>query len=466
MKHFYVVVEPFEILNLLTLNGVQEVNEHGTVTFSGIIEPELEEEYIKMSLSSTWAKVLEVDAQGDEKLYFHGVVTSIDISSEGNLKTIFVTLKTGTYLMDTAIHTRSYQTPSMTYDEVLSSYTKDYHKSDFLMKKGKGESINHLIMQYRETDWSFTKRVSSHLNTVIIPECSLEGVKYFFGIKESGAVDTIKTSTYKMQKDATEYHVKMQKGLSLFEADAIYYLYCTREIYRLGEQINFNDKPMYIYKIETKHNKGELLHTYYLKSLNGFLVAKTFNANAIGVSFYSVITSVEKDIVQISINDDENKVGCGSRWFPYSTVYSTSDGTGWYCMPEVGDAVRMYIPTEDEAKSYIISSTHLSSSSSDERVNPDFKSIMNKQKKEVLFKPDSLIFTNNNGMSIEILDNEGIKIISDKAIIFESDEAIEMTSTQSTVTVSSPQSITFNQGDTTTQLKKNIAFNGAQIHLD
>lgn len=390
MKHFHVVVEPFKLLNLLTLEGIQQVNEHGTVTFSGIIPPELEDEYISMALSGTWAKILEIDDKGTEKVYFQGIVTAIDILSEDELKTIFVTLKTGTYLMDTGVHTRSYQTPSMTYDTVLSSYTKDYPNSGLLMKK----------------------------------------------------------------------------GLSLFEADVIYYLYRTKEIYRLGQQINFNDKPMYIYKIKTEYYQAELIHTYYIKSLNGFLEPKTFNANAIGVSFYSVITAVEKDIVQISINDDENKGGCGSRWFPYSTVYSTPDGTGWYCMPEIGDAVRIYIPMEDEAKAYVISSTHLTSSAGDERVNPDFKSIMNKQKKEVLFTPDSLIFTNNNGMSVEILDDEGIKIISDKSIVFESDEAIEMVSTQSTITVLSPEQVVFKQGDTTTQLQKNIAFNGAQVHLD
>ena len=61
-------------------------------------------------------------------------------------------------------------------------------------------------------------------------------------------------------------------------------------------------------------------------------------------------------------------------------------------------------------------------------MNPDYKSFMNKQGKEVLLKPDSILITNNSGMSIELSDEEGISIISDKKIVFESEEAIELTS--------------------------------------
>lgn len=47
-------------------------------------------------------------------------------------------------------------------------------------------------------------------------------------------------------------------------------------------------------------------------------------------------------------------------------------------MPEIGDTVRFYVPNYDEPEAYVISSTHLQSSAPDERVNPDYKSIMNK----------------------------------------------------------------------------------------
>jgi len=369
--------------------------------------------------------------------------------------------------MDSSIHTRSYQDPSMTYDTVLSSYTTSYPEGGFLMKKGKGEPIKDLCMQYLETDWEYTKRLASHFETVVIPDFRAGGTKYYFGITSSGVEATINTHTYKAIRDNDEYQFKKGWGLSISELDATYFsLWRYRDVYSLGSQIVLNGKPVYIHKIETILENEELLHTYHMKTLRGFDVPKVYNNKSVGVSFYGTILDVKKDIVQVTLKNDENKDGCGVRWFPYATPYSTDDGTGFYAMPEIGDDVRMYIPTEDEAGAYVISATHLESSASDERVNPDYKSIMNKYHKEILFTPTSLIITNNNGMSIQLLDDEGIKIISDKEIHIKSEDIVNIVSTQENISVIAPEEVLFEQSETKSQLKDNIAFNGAQVHLD
>ena len=59
------------------------------------------------------------------------------------------------------------------------------------------------------------------------------------------------------------------------------------------------------------------------------------------------ITATQKAVVQVSIDKDENEEA-GVRWLPYATVYSTPDGTGWYCMPEGGDSIRLYAPNEHD----------------------------------------------------------------------------------------------------------------------
>ena len=68
----------------------------------------------------------------------------------------------------------------------------------------------------------------------------------------------------------------------------------------------------------------------------------------------------------------------------------------------------------NENEAYAFHSVHTKSTDSNERVNPDYKSFMNKQGKEILLKPDSILITNNDGMSVELSDEEGISIISDK----------------------------------------------------
>lgn len=467
MRDTNIKISPFEFLEVVRYEGVKKENEHSYAKFSGYIRAELEDSYVEMALNEVWAKVTAVDSAGGEKVIFDGVVTDLDITTKNGVKLLTVILRSGSYLMDTMPHIRSYQDPGITYKTVLSSYTDAYFNGKFIMTQGNGETIPKLVLQYQETDWEFTKRLASHFNTVVIPDSKTRGVKYFFGLPEPAETPSVQTKFYSMTKKVNEYIYKQKNGVQgIRESDAIYYIVKWRDIYDLGSRISLNGRSLYVSVVETKLEGSELYHTYYLKSEAGAKVPKAYNLNAIGASLYASILAVEKDVVQITIDKDENKQDAGVNWYPYNTVYSTPDGTGWYCMPEIGDAVRFYIPNSDEPEAYVISSTHLQSSAADERVNPDYKSIMNKYGKEILFKPDSLTFTNNAGMSIEILDNEGIRILSNKAIIIKSDDAIDISSATAKLKVIAPKSVHLLQGGTQTHLEDNIVFKGAQIHMD
>ena len=91
---------------------------------------------------------------------------------------------------------------------------------------------------------------------------------------------------------------------------------------------------------------------------------------------------------------------------------------------------------------------------------------MNKQGKEVLLKPDSILITNNSGMSIELSDEEGISIISDKKIVFESEEAIELTSVTDKIDIVAPRKISLVQGNTQMVLSDKFTMRGGKIRLD
>jgi len=465
MRDNHIKIEPFEILNLLTLSSEQEVNTHGTVSFSGVIPNDKAFDYLSMGFGSTWVEISAVTEDDTEHLWFNGIITSLKIESTNDVNVIHVTAKTGSYLMDSTLHTRSYQESSITYDSVLASYSNDYPNGNFIMRQGSGSPINNLVMQYRETDWAFTKRLASHFSTVAIPDSKVGGVKYYLGIQPSSPVATIESRIFQMHIDMEEFHYKRNRGADVSEQDMLYHVLRHRDIFSLGDHITLNGRSLYINRITTEYEGAEMWHTYYLKPIAGFRCPKEYNLCAIGASFSGCILEIMRDLVKIGISNDENVGNCGTRWFPYSTVYSSPDGTGWYCMPEIGDTIRMYCPDEDEAGAYVISSTHLESSDSSERSNPDFKSIMNKHHKEILFTPDSLVITNNAGMSISLLDDEGIRIVSDKNIYIESEEAIQIISANNDISVYAPNEILLQQGETVTQIRENIAFAGAQVHV-
>lgn len=466
MKACQIRVNPFEFIEIIEYRAFKKENEHGLVTVTGFIQNDLENTYVEMALQEVWAQVVAFDETGEDTILFTGIVTDLSVRTENDVKTLSVEIRSGTYLMDQMQHIRTYQDIALTYKDVLKSFTDEYMNSGIILTKGKGQAIDKLMIQYRETDWEFMKRIASHLNTVIVPDFQLKGVHYFFGLPERKTVE-VNTKFYSMKKKVNEYTEKKKNGLnSIREKDAIYYIIKQREIYDLGTSVILNGRQLYVSSIQSELEGSEVYHTYFLKTQAGFQVPKTYNLRGIGASLAANVTKVRRDTVQLAVQEDENQEKAGFIDFLYSTVYSTPDGTGWYCMPEIGDEVRLYIPSQDEPESYVISSTHLRSSAGDERVNPDYKSIMNKYHKEILFKPDSLTLTNNAGMSIEILDKEGIRITSNKSIIIKAKKSVQISSASSTLKVVAPKSILLNQGGTRMQLSDDIVFKGAQIHMD
>ncbi len=468
MRDNHIHINPFPLLNILDFKGHQSINQHGYVSFLGHIKADAVQSCIAVAQQENpIIRVTVIDESGSSLLFFAGVLTEFEITVENQLNLLRAKVMTGTYLMDLNPHIRSFQSPAMTYSTVVNTPNGGYDNISVSINIGGSEQIPGLILQYNETDWTFIKRMASHFNSVLVPSGFSGYPMYDFGIQSRSSGITIESQTYSIRKNIGTYMLNRNNGVNgQTELDVTCYLYKSREIYALGECVTFNHQPLYISEIDTSLEGGELCHIYTLTPKAGLLVPEVYNFDLVGSSLSGKITAVQKAVVQVSIDKDENKTCCGARWFPYATVYSTPDGTGWYCMPEIGDSIRLCVPAEHDEQAYVASSVHLTPTVGAARSNPDYKSIMNKQKKEILFTPSSLLITNNNGMSIELSDQEGIKIISDKAIKIQSDAAVDITSTTSTLSVTAPQRLTFNQGGTSMNMQNRLVMTGAQVHLD
>lgn len=242
------------------------------------------------------------------------------------------------------------------------------------------------------------------------------------------------------------------------------YVVCLREVYDLGEIVRFRNRKLIISKIFTYLNGSELYHKYYLMSAERRKSTIKMNKKIRGVSLLAQVVQVQNTCVQIKIQSDENKEKSGYKWFDYATIYSTPDGTGWYCMPEVGDAVRIVFPDEDENNAYVMSSVHLEAENV--RNNPENKSWRNRQNKEILFTPDSLIIRNNKGLVVELSDQDGIVISSDKNITLNADKNINLTSQNSGITVNANSSLSLIQGCARIDMNDTINIAGGKIFMN
>jgi len=139
------------------------------------------------------------------------------------------------------------------------------------------------------------------------------------------------------------------------------------------------------------------------------------------------------------------------------------DGAGWYCMPEIGDTVRLYCPSEDECKAFVVSAVH-EKNGKGIRTNPAHKIWKNKQGKEIRMTPEKILLTNNNGMSIELSDAQGIKVNSSASIYIKASDNI-MISSSAGLEMAAKNKIVFKQGDTKMELSDGVKLSGAQINL-
>ncbi|SFR87195.1 hypothetical protein [Anaeromicropila populeti] len=478
MRASNIRVEKINFLSIIECKVNKKINEHGYARVIGVIEAEDEMTCLSLATSETYLKIFAV-GENDEQCIFNGFIENIEINS-GDVKTVTIWLVTGTKMMDITARTRTFQNVAMAYKEVIQSNEKlnaDIKAQSKFLETGT-KQIGNLIVQYKETDWNFAKRMASCCNTFIMPAFVMEGSRYYFGLNEGQAAKRkpVDLHNYTIKKAVNEYEiVTKEKKLPLRTADSFYYIFDSREIYELGDCVELQmGEKLYIYQADAQFEGEELMNTYFLRTRNGFLRGTYYNQKLIGASLGGKIAAVTRDQVQISLDIDQEYSDHGTKNFPYSTVYSSPDGTGWYCMPEIGDRVRLYFPTEKEKHAYVISSVHLevsdgaqasASDSAPPRSDPSNKSIKNSTGKEILFTPSSLSIINPAVGKIVLDDNEGITIQTTKSIRLKADQFVEVHSMQKDVTVTAAEALSLMQGTTRLILNKNLILKGARLKL-
>ncbi|MBD5494080.1 MAG: hypothetical protein HDR12_06810, partial [Lachnospiraceae bacterium] len=163
MKDYWrLVTEPFEFLNINFFHMNQELNEHVSLSFSGLIADNSLEEYLDMLQNDSWFKIEVEDKYQERQILFYGIITSYTINFTGQDTVLTLYGMSGTYLLDLKSHLRTFQNGTEKHSEILSFLCKENKEMAFIMGRQGDEEISNLLIQYYETDWQFMKRLASH----------------------------------------------------------------------------------------------------------------------------------------------------------------------------------------------------------------------------------------------------------------------------------------------------------------
>ena len=487
------LVTPYEIRQLLEVKIQQKINEHGMLYLKGILSNAQEENYAELSTKGTNVALSALDAYGEEYIVFQGVVKDVSIQVAQEIRYIEVHAISYSYLLDVEKKSRSFQNKKNSYTDLAKQVTADYAAADVIDVVTNGVPTNKFIVQHMETDWEFLKRLASHFHTGLICDVRFDVPKYFFGIPEVPALELDNTD-YSVKKDMQRFNRLSENGVTgLKEHDFICYEVETKCLMRIADAVMFRKKKLYVSEITSFAHKGLFISRLVLMPKKGLSQLHKKHNNIVGASFGGHILESKNDQVKVTLDIDKGHDPGEPCFFPYSTIYSSQDGSGWYCMPETGDTVRIYCPDGEDDHAYAISSVHeqvdeaelhqrnsganASGGSggggmrgsggagdySGQRDDPSVKSLTYGDK-EIRLTPEGVYIIMDSAMIT--LTDEGITMMCENDIAFKSDKNI-MLCAEEDVNIVGDSGVEIMCGDTAGILiEENVQVVGQEVHAN
>ncbi|MDR0468612.1 MAG: phage late control D family protein [Peptococcaceae bacterium] len=487
MRAIVITAPPFEFTDILDVHIQKGANRHGYARIKGYIQEEMEEGYFKMALSETLVAIMAEDYSGTRQALFHGILEDMDISAENGMVVMELLIMPYSRLLDHKPEIRVFQNPSLTYNALVDAVLAPFDDAFAIVNAGRGQAIGGMFVQYQETAWAFLVRMASMENDVVVPNDILGGINLLFGFPEkaSSPAPLLDPVSYEAKKNVGGYIYKRDNNvLNISENDSVLYIVKDREIRNLCDRVTFQGRLLYISSIESVWEGQELVHYYILTSRNGTRVPQSRNMDIIGASLDGQVSQVSGSKVKLGLpTAHENDTGV-TKWHPFSTVYSSPDGTGWYAMPVAGDKLRLYFPTEVEDDGYTISAVHLNVKSAsgavsaaapvletDEegeapRTKEEKTLISNSFGKEIELTPTTIRIT-SGGKTILIDDEAGIFITSDTDIEISGTETVAVSSPNGSIVMIGEKTVTIEQENAMVELnEENVIFKGAQVRTE
>lgn len=436
---------------------VKCINDHARARVVAVVLEGEKDKYVNMTQTQTNIEIKYEDDSGVTQM-FKGVVTDIEVKAVRGIFYVTIDGISNTFNLDLKIKRRSFQDKNMAYTSLIKEVIKDYPGADYIDVAAKSKKIEKFIIQYDETDWQFLKRMASHFNAGLIADTNSDKPKFWFGVPQGGQKGNIEQFNYSVSKRIGDFRVSSENFIEgIDEKDFTYFKVETSAIFNIGDSVSFLDKSLYVFQSIARLKDGIVAHEYLLTQEKGMSQNLILNENVKGASVEGKVIDIKEDNLRVHLEIDEKQDKEEAYWFPYSTYYTTEGQTGWYCMPELDDYVKLYFPTNKEEEGVIINSIRRKTVGGDFITDPDVKYFRTKFGKELMFNKDEIMITGKDEEvlirlvaeeGIEIYSNKDIKIKADKGLFIESGKNINI-SAGSTISVVCKDSQIEMNGETT-----------------
>ena len=345
-------------------------NDHARMSIEGTVSPGDSEQYLHKNLEDEKLTLVSTE-EGGTKTIFCGAILDAKIRHAGGSYAVEIKAISHTYLLDIGKESRSYQDVAMTYDEVIDSELIGRNAVYINCDDERDMPISAFLLKYQETCWAFIQRVTSHHLHGLLPDMTHSKPAFWVGMPKDRKV-------HQMIELPDQI---VQQPHNVLDSNVLQYALNNRlEHFDLGDLVAIQGREYRICKIHAHLDRQDAVmrFDYHLTSEKGCLQPRLANRNIQGLCLSSTVLDRRKDFVKVHLTttDDAQEVDSAS-WFRLAAFYTAGSDRGWCAMPEIGDTLDLYFPTDNEDDSFLREAVCTSFSPLGNRVNSQAKTGLN-----------------------------------------------------------------------------------------
>ncbi|MFW6287593.1 MAG: contractile injection system protein, VgrG/Pvc8 family, partial [bacterium] len=364
ISEYKIKFEPIEYAVLEKMEINRDINEHTTVHINGFIKDENKKDYVNY-LEKKDPKIIVTYDGDDTKILFKGIIENYKLYNKDQKYKLEINARSYSVLMERERRSRIYQNKNTSYKDICSKLTaENEHFSISCADSSIGGTLivtedYPVLLQYKETDWDFLKRIASYINQPIIVDDTKdnsETISVQIGCHNSG-VKELKNINFGYRLSTGRRNTKYKYGKVMrLRHKSI------DEFFAIGSRVNCiinfeseEKKELFIIKTKTYIDKDHIFSDFVLakkEDIQLFNVLRKYGIE--GRSFRAEVKKVNNQYrakVQLCDIDDDFEES-GAYWFPVDRIYTEA-----FFAPEVGDTVDVYFKSENERYATIKSST-------------------------------------------------------------------------------------------------------------
>ena len=426
IKHINIYLNDFKLLKeRIKINRIQvrkEVNEHNSLYIDFIFRKEDKDKYKAFNKSENLEiRITVSEKSGIEKILFEGYAVNSSMTLDNHILMMKLRGVSFSKKYDIKQNNRVYQDSKIMYSKIINDIkTGDAENKDLnILVNGEDEKTERFLIQYKETDWDFMKKLAYYKDTFIL--CEKKSVIF-------------NKSSIKEYEEVSDYTIH---SFGRNSRNEIEYRINSYSIYSIGDIVklsgNDGEGKMIVVKADVLLEKQRLKGSYTLigadkykacytgkNTIQGVILegqvqeilmsdSKGLETAAVKIKFYK---SLESRYNSENITAPEQ--GENLYPFPYVIPYS-KDKTGLFITPEIGDNVLIKFIDENPENGIVIGA--LNNENGNRFSNPDYRNFFVKNSMD--FAIDGAEISMNSGTeitkiskTIELKGSDAVRIYS------------------------------------------------------